>query len=133
MSPENERANATAELARAVETLRAAEVLLQAGFASDAVGRAYYAAFHAVRALLFSVGLEPRSHRGLVQLFNVHFVRTGKIDARHLAALAEAQYDRTAADYGAAPGFDADQARREIVGASALIDAVRALLASRPG
>ena len=83
MTLEHAHVASDAELARAEETLRAAEVLLREGLTNDAVGRAYYAGFHAVRALLFSVGLEPRSHRGAIQLFNLHFVRTGKIDARH--------------------------------------------------
>lgn len=129
MSPESSRANAAAELARADESLRAAEVLLREGLLSDAVGRAYYAAFHAVRALLFSVGLEPRSHRGALHLFNLHFVRTGKLEARHLAALARAQYDRTTADYGAAPRFAVDDAQEEIASARELLAVARALLA----
>ncbi len=88
MKPENARAAAEAELRRAEETLRAADVLLREGLTGDAVGRAYYGAFHAVRALLASLGLESRSHRGALHLFNLHFVRTGKVEARHLAALA---------------------------------------------
>ena len=51
MSPENKRANAAAELVRAEESLRAAAVLLREGLFNDAVSDAYYAAFHAVRAL----------------------------------------------------------------------------------
>ena len=130
MSPENTRANAAAELARADESLRAATLLLREGFYNDAVSDAYYAAFHAVRALLFTLGEEPRSHRGALHLFNVRFVQAGKLDASHLSALARAQYDRVNADYGALVRFTAEDATEEISGARALIDAARDLLRS---
>jgi uncharacterized protein (UPF0332 family) len=130
VTPQNQRANAEAELARARESLRAAEVLARESLFADAVSDAYYAAFHAVRALLFSVGEEPRSHRGALHLFNVHFVRTGKLDARHLSTLARAQYDRVSADYGAERKFSGDEAAEEIEGARALVDAVAAMLAT---
>ena len=90
---------------------------------------AYYACFHAVRALLFSAGEEPRSHRGALHLFNVRFVQTGKIDARHLSALARAQYDRVSADYGAAVKFTVEDAQGELAAAKELVEAARGMLA----
>ena len=128
MSPDNARANAAAEMTRADESLRAATLLLREGLYNNAVSDACYAAFHAVRALLFTFGEEPRSHRGALHLFNVRFVRTGKMDARHLSTLARAQYDRVNADYGARVRFTADDANDEISGARALIEATRDLL-----
>ena len=128
MSPDNQRANATAELERAAESLRAGEILLREGLANDAVSRAYYASFHAVRALLFTLGLEARSHRGALHLFNLHFVKTGKLEARHLSALAKSQYDRTSADYGATAHFEAQEAKEELASARALLAAARALV-----
>ena len=128
MSPENARANAEAEMKRARESLRAAEVLLREALYADAVSDAYYAAFHAVRALLFSVGEEPRSHRGALHLFNIRFVQTSKLDARHLSTLARAQYDRVSADYGSGRVFTRDEAVSEIAGAKELVEAASALL-----
>ena len=128
MSPENARKNAADEMRRARESLRAAEVLAREALYADAVSDAYYAAFHAVRALLLSLGEEPRSHRGALHLFNVHFVRTGKVDARHLSTLARAQYNRIGADYGASTRFEQKDAEDEIVGARELVDAAAKLL-----
>ncbi len=82
-----------------------------------------------MRALLFTVGQEPRSHRGALHLFNLDFVRTGKIDAKHLAALARAQYDRTNADYGGPGRIEAGDAQEEIDAARELVAAARKLLA----
>jgi len=115
-------------MARADESLRAATLLFREGLHNDAVSDAYYASFHAVRALLFTLGEEPRSHRGALHLFNVRFVRSGKMDPRYLSTLARAQYDRVNADYGARVRFTADDANEEISGARALIDAARTLL-----
>lgn len=128
MSPENARQNAADEMRRARESLRAADVLLREELLADAVSDAYYAAFHAVRALLFSIGEEPRSHRGALHLFNVNFVRTGQLDARHLSAFARAQYDRVSADYGATRRFEKREAEEEIAGARELVEAAAKLL-----
>lgn len=130
MTRDNARANGAAEIARARVSLKAAEVLAREGLHADAVSDAYYAAFHAVRALLFSIGEEPRTHAGVVHLFNVRFVRTGKIDPRHLSALSRAQHDRTTADYGASSVLTAQDAAEQIASARDLVDAVDSLLAS---
>jgi uncharacterized protein (UPF0332 family) len=126
---ENAAENAKAEIARAQEALRACEVLLRESLFNDAISDAYYACFHAVRALLFTRGLEPRSHRGALHLFNLHFVRTGRLEARHLAALARAQYDRVSADYGATRRFSREEAEEELAAARELVAAARLVLA----
>jgi uncharacterized protein (UPF0332 family) len=127
---DNAEHNAAAELARARLSLRAAEVLAREGLTADAVSDAYYAGFHAVRALLFSIGEEPRSHSGAIHSFNMRFIRPGKVDAKHLSALARAQHDRTTADYGAGAAFSADDALEQISSARALIEEVERLLAT---
>jgi uncharacterized protein (UPF0332 family) len=126
---ENIQRNAEAELRRADEALRASTVLLREALYNDAISDAYYACFHAIRALLFTLGQEPRSHRGALHLFNVHFVQTGKVSATHLSALARAQYDRQSADYGATRCFSEAEANEELQAANALVAVVRDLLA----
>lgn len=128
MTSENIRANVGAEMVRADESLRAGSVLLREGLYNDSISDSYYAAFHGVRALLFTLGEEPRTHRGALHLFNVHFVRTGKLEARYLSALAQAQYDRTSADYGAVRRFSREEAEAELTLARDFVDAVRELL-----
>jgi hypothetical protein len=53
----------------------------------DRVSRAYYAAFHATQALLFTEGLSADTHHGVVTLFGLHFVKTEKFDRRYLTHL----------------------------------------------
>ncbi len=77
MTDENRKRNVADALARAREAGLAAEALLAAGLHRDAVSRAYYAAFHHIRALLFARGLEPRSHRGAFQLLHREYMKPG--------------------------------------------------------
>jgi len=71
----NRRDNARNEAALGDDALRAADALLGLGLPNDAVSRAYYAAFHYARALLLTEGLEPKTHRGVVDLLIEHFER----------------------------------------------------------
>lgn len=71
MTADQRRAAVAAEVARGKEALEAAEILLAAGKYADAISRAYYAAYHHARALLVTVGEEPRTHGGLDRLRSV--------------------------------------------------------------
>jgi uncharacterized protein (UPF0332 family) len=124
----NAAANSRAEMQRAAQSLRAADVLAREGLFADAISDASYAAFHAARALLFTIGLEPRSHRGALHLFNVHFVQTGRIPAASLSALSRAEYDRIGADYGTAIRFTAEDASEALARARDFVATAQACL-----
>lgn len=102
------------EIARAEEELRAADTLLAAGLPRVAVTRAYFAAFHMARALLFSVGLAPKTHEGVLHLLNQHFVRPGKLEVAQSRALARLQKYRGEADYGESFAIDEASAREDV-------------------
>jgi uncharacterized protein (UPF0332 family) len=93
------RNDVAAELQLAEDCLTAAEHLIGIQLPAQAAGRLYYAAFHAARALLFSIGVAPRSHEALRSLFALHFVKTGKMATAHSKALAELEGLRGAGDY----------------------------------
>ncbi len=59
MTGEGRSESAGAELDLAGEERRAAEALLADGLPRIAVGRMYFAVFHAVRAQLYAEGYEP--------------------------------------------------------------------------
>ena len=128
MTDANAAANSRAEMQRAAQSLRAADVLAREGLFADAISDASYAAFHAARALLFTIGLEPRSHRGALHLFNVHFVQTGRIPAVSLSALSRAEYDRIGADYGTAIRFTSEDASEALARARDLVATAQACL-----
>jgi uncharacterized protein (UPF0332 family) len=115
------------ELAR--QTLRAAEVLRDAGLYRHAVGRAYFAVFHAASALVASVGLRARTHEGLRSLVNEHFVKSGALGLEHARTLRQVAGDRNDADYDASATFSEEDATGDIGRAKGFLDAVEALVA----
>ncbi len=114
MTEENRRRNLQDESERGDQALRAAQTLLDAGLHADSVSRAYYAAYHLLRALLLSRGLEPRSHSGAIHLFNTEFVRGGLLPSSHNRLLGGLQRARELADYDSAVAFSSEDARQSL-------------------
>ena len=101
MTDENRRRNLADELARAEQALQAARALLGVALHADSVSRAYYGAFHCLRALLLSRGVETKTHAGAIHTFNTEFVRAGLLPSSHNRLLAGIQRLRELADYDA--------------------------------
>lgn len=118
MTPENKRQNIKEELGRAAQSLAAADLLADGGFYSDAVSRLYYYLYHSSKALLLSIGLEPRSHEGLLRLVSMNFVKKGILSAQDSHTLSRMMKYREEADYNPSYVFDRrdyDDLRRETV------------------
>jgi uncharacterized protein (UPF0332 family) len=131
MTNEGKKATSAEELGRAREELRAAEHLLPLGFARIALTRAYFAVFHAVRAVLYAEGLEPRSHRGALHLFNQHLVKGGRFEPATSRLLARLQKFREEADYAEAFPVDEQGAREELEAARGFVDRVAGEMAKK--
>lgn len=93
------RPSPEALLAKADERLEAARVLHGQELFEDAVGRSYYAMFCAARALLSSRSLFPRTHKGVLTLFGLEFVKKGFLEEMEARALAGAREQREEAEY----------------------------------
>ena len=130
MTHANENENAREEMVKGNEALHAAEELLRLGLFNDAVSRAYYAAYHWARALLFTQGIESKTHRGLVQLVGLHFVRTQRLSVEATTMLGQLANQREASDYTTSLRFDAKEATEVVRQASAFIELCRPLLPS---
>ena len=131
MTGEGRSESARAELDLADEELRAAEALLADGLARIAVGRMYFAVFHAVRAQLYAEGFEPRTHRGAQHLFNLHFVRTGRFEPATSGLIARLQKFREEADYAPAFVVDDEGAREDLEAAREFVARIRADLSTQ--
>lgn len=108
MTPENKKTNIKEELARAEESLTSAEVLFKHGQLADAVSRLYYYVYHAVRALLLSKGLEPKSHEGMERLLGMHFIKPGVFPTGATHTFARLMKYREQADYNPSYVFTKD-------------------------
>ncbi|HEY3359422.1 MAG TPA: HEPN domain-containing protein [Polyangia bacterium] len=128
MTDANCAANAAEELARAEECLKEARALHVAGLPFGVASRAYYAVFHAVRALLFSAGLEMKSHRGTLSLLGEHFVKPGRLTAELARTAAHMQRDREDADYATGTVFTDTQVAQMVSDAERFVAEARRLV-----
>ncbi len=99
MTEENKKANIRDEVARSREANASAQLLFEHGQIRDAVSRLYYSVFYAIRALLLTRALQPRSHEGALNLFSLHFVRTGLFQPGDAHTFSRLQKYRQEADY----------------------------------
>lgn len=95
MSEEIER-----ELEKAREALDDARTLVESGSETGTVNRAYYACYHAAKAVLLAGGHDPRTHAGLVSQFGEHVVGGGEAAPDDGRFLNQMQTYRQRADYG---------------------------------
>lgn len=81
------------------EKLKSAELLMEESYYSDAASRAYYSLLHGARALLATISLDSKKHSGVISLFNVNFVKTGKVPKELGRLLLNAKDIREESDY----------------------------------
>ena len=129
MIERNRKFNAADELERARRVMTMADFALAEGIFEEAVSSAYYAAHHSARALVFSLGLEVRSHDGLRSLLGEHFVRDGRLPVdttRKLKALFDGRIE---ADYGTHVHFTREEAEGWVGWSRAFLEAAAVILA----
>ena len=110
-----------APLDRAREELRAARTLLDSGFPSQAIPRAYYAGLQAATATLAVLGERPTTDAGVIAAFSRRVVGGGGVDHEASRTLRSLFEDRNDVDY-ALVDAPADEARRAIAAAERLVE-----------
>ncbi len=80
-------------------TLQDAELLLVNDRLNSAANRIYYACFYATEALLIKNAIRATTHAGVRQMFGLHFVQSGKVDAKWGRFLSQVESMREGADY----------------------------------
>lgn len=83
----------------AQECCASAELLIHDGDYKGAANRAYYAAFHAMRAVLAYDGIDMKKHSGIMSEFRRLYIKTGLIDTEASTIIAELFKVRTDSDY----------------------------------
>jgi uncharacterized protein (UPF0332 family) len=132
VTDENRRRNAVDELSRADTCLLEARALQDAALPYGAASRAYYAVFHAARALLFSIGLQAATHKGVVSLIGEHFVRSGQLSPSMGRLISRMQRDREDADYVTGAVFTGEEAAQMIADAAQFLADARRLATPHP-
>ena len=112
-------------LAKANGKLAAARRELKSGTPDEAVSRAYYAAYHAISAVLASQGCAFSSHAQTLGGFNARFVRTGLFPKDTTRILHRLFENRQTADYDWTVVVELESARRDVKDAAKLVAACR--------
>lgn len=110
---------------KAENKLKVAKKLFKSRDYEDAVSRAYYAVFHAAQALLLSEGEKAESHKGVVTLFGLLFVKTGKFNKNIGKYLANLKDDREMGDYEVFSYIDIKTAKTGVNEAKEFINAAK--------
>ena len=83
----------------AIETLETAKMCIETKHYKDAVNRSYYAAFHAVRAVLAMEKIDFKRHKDVIAYFNKTYVATEIFEKTIGRILAQLQLKREKSDY----------------------------------
>lgn len=87
------------EIERASKILDEIPVYVGAKLWNTLANRLYYAAFHAVSAVLIKNEIPVRSHKGAILMFNRDYVHTGIVSREDGALFSQLEGLREAGDY----------------------------------
>jgi len=115
-------------LDKAERTLQSAENSFNDGFVESAASRAYYAAFHAVQAVLASDNQAYSKHSAVIAQFQRQFVKTGIFPSKLGKALKTMMLHREIGDYSYNKKLSPDEVKDDIEKARELLSMVRQYL-----
>jgi uncharacterized protein (UPF0332 family) len=81
------------------DCLEAANNSLASGDFSTCANRSYYCIFHAIAAVLCTVGVSSKKHSGAISEFNRQFVKTGVFPVEFSSIVKDAFNVRAKSDY----------------------------------
>ena len=99
MTEEDKKELIKYRVSKARETLNEVELHIQNELWNTAVNRLYYACYYAVVALLIDKDIKPHTHTGVRQMFGLHFVKTGIVEANLGKFFSDIYDKRQTSDY----------------------------------
>jgi uncharacterized protein (UPF0332 family) len=113
---------------RAFETLKEAKTLIENQFWNASVNRIYYACFYAVSGLLLNKGVDSSTHKGLRQMFGLHFIQTGIVSKEHGKFFSDLFDRRHAGDYDDFITFDKETVMNLFLAGSEFVKEITELI-----
>jgi len=89
-------------ISRSLETLQEAKIMIDNKFWNAAINRMYYACYYVVTALLLKDSHKTGTHKGIRQIFGLHYVQKGiisKEDGRFFSDLFDRRQTGDYDDY----------------------------------
>jgi len=118
-------------LHKAIDSIEAAEILLEIDKSEISAGRAYYAMFYIAEALLNEKELKFSKHSGVHVAFGEHFAKTKELDPKFHRWLLDAFDKRLVGDYSVDVAIDRDSAVAIINQAREFLEAAQIYLERR--
>jgi uncharacterized protein (UPF0332 family) len=115
-------------VSKATESLGDARILAENKSWNACVNRLYYACYYIVSALLLKSQLNTQTHSGVKTLFNLHFIKTGKLTVEDGRLYSDLMDWRQKGDYGDMFDFDKETVLPLIPLVSSFIKRVEKLL-----
>ena len=112
------------------ERLRAAKLLRRESLFGQAMSLVYYAFLDAADAALAARSIRTKSHAGTIDLFSLHFIKPGLVDAKYSGWFKQARKFRLEADYERKRDFTPDQVNEAIDQATEFVGVIENLLPS---
>ncbi|NER80875.1 MAG: HEPN domain-containing protein [Leptolyngbya sp. SIO1D8] len=106
------------------EDLETAQLLLENQRYRACISRAYYAMYYATQALLIQHNLVSRSHKGMIQQFSQHFIKSGDLPLKMARDLRQAYDFRQLSDYEEAASINQKQAMQILTTSVEFVDQV---------
>lgn len=116
------------KMAKANATINEITNLLQFEYYNNAINRLYYSSFYAILALLSTIDIFPKSHKGVLQMFSLHFIKTGLIPKDSGDFYTQLFQDRILADYDDEAVYTKKYVENYLVLAKLLIEQIARLL-----
>ena len=116
------------EKEKALNTFAEMEILRQAGLWNNIANRLYYAAFHAVSALLINDHHNVGTHQGAVSTLHHFYVKTGILSKSDGAFYSQLQTLREKSDYNCTYNATEEDTAPRIAQTKQFIDKVFALI-----
>ena len=112
------------EINKAKNALDEARILFKADKYYGAANRSYYAAFHAMSALLIHDGYRMKKHSGVISKFRELYIKTGIFDVSMSEQISDLFDLRIRCDYGSFYAATKADVEELIINAEAIIEAV---------
>ena len=111
-----------------LENLADAKLMYENGRYKNALNRAYYSIFHAIRAVNAIMEFDSSKHSGVIAFFNQNYVRNGIFPKELSKIVTQASNNREKADYLDFYIASSEEAQKQIARAEEFSDAIRQYL-----
>ncbi|EKU97802.1 hypothetical protein Lepto7375DRAFT_7047 [Leptolyngbya sp. PCC 7375] len=120
--------NVSNYLLRATEELETSRLLLENKRYRVCISRCYYAMYYATQALLASKNISSRTHKGVIQQFSQHFIKSEDLPTDMVKDLSNTYDLRQLSDYEETALLTYQQAQSTLAASTQFVERVRLFL-----